>query len=169
MKSKLDNPVKISKSVQEGLSLLLEELRLSIQWNRPSILLAVQSSRAGQIAAEMALEKKLKRLSQKIVHVNLSENPFDISVLAAVSPSPQNIIYFFSHLDQRNRENSEKRVYRSLNLYREIFIENNIRAIFWLNKNEAADLPRYAPDFWVFRHRVVEFASKRQSQMKSIA
>lgn len=169
MKNKLDKPVKISKTFQESLSLLLEELRLAIQWNRPSILLAVQSSRAGQIVAEAALEKKLKRLSQKVVHINLSKNQLDISILAAVSSSPQNIIYFFSHLNHRNRENSERKIYRSLNLYRETFIENNIRAIFWLNKNEAADLPRYAPDFWVFRHRVVEFASPRRSQMKSIA
>jgi hypothetical protein len=169
MKSKLAKPITISKSVQAGLSALFEELRLSIQWNKPSVLLAVHSSRADETMVQAALEKKLNRLSQKIIRVNLRKNPFDGSFLAALSPSPQNLIYFFSHLEQRNNENSEKKVYRSLNLYREIFIENNIRAIFWLSKKEAADLPRYAPDFWAFRHRVIEFASRRPSQMKSIA
>jgi tetratricopeptide (TPR) repeat protein len=40
-------------------------------------------------------------------------------------------------------------------------VERAIKAVFWLTVNEAANIPRFAPDFWAFRHRVVEFISQR--------
>jgi tetratricopeptide (TPR) repeat protein len=42
-------------------------------------------------------------------------------------------------------------------MHREYFVEANIRAIFWLSKYEAKQCSRFAPDFWAFRHKVVEF------------
>jgi predicted Zn-dependent protease len=42
-------------------------------------------------------------------------------------------------------------------MHREYLIEGNIRAIFWLTKNELKQLTRFSPDFWAFRHKVVEF------------
>ena len=159
-------PIKISKAFDECLSLLLEELRLAIQWNRPCILLAVQPSHAGPNTAALALEKKLKKISQKIVHVNFKDDQFDISILTGLFPPQGDVIFFFSHLSQHHQEDDGMDIYRSLNLYRETFIENQIRAIFWLNTEEAADLPRCAPDFWVFRHRVVEFAPSRRPRLK---
>jgi tetratricopeptide (TPR) repeat protein len=36
-------------------------------------------------------------------------------------------------------------------------VEDKVRAVFWLTEREAAELPRRAPDFWAFRHWVVEF------------
>ncbi|MEJ5223779.1 MAG: tetratricopeptide repeat protein [Anaerolineales bacterium] len=47
--------------------------------------------------------------------------------------------------------------YKPLNIRREILVESRIRAIFWLTEREAIDLARQAPDFWAFRHRVVDF------------
>jgi tetratricopeptide (TPR) repeat protein len=40
---------------------------------------------------------------------------------------------------------------------REYFVDYTIRAIIWLTKGEAIELSRHAPDFWAFRHRVVDF------------
>jgi tetratricopeptide (TPR) repeat protein len=47
--------------------------------------------------------------------------------------------------------------YRALNMRREFFVDNEMRIVLWLTKKEASNLPRHAPDFWAFRHRVVEF------------
>ncbi|MCJ7435298.1 MAG: tetratricopeptide repeat protein, partial [Anaerolineales bacterium] len=54
--------------------------------------------------------------------------------------------------------------YQALNLYRETLVEKRIRVVFWLTEKEASNLPRFAPDFWAFRHRVIEFASSRASK-----
>ena len=51
--------------------------------------------------------------------------------------------------------------YRALNMQRELFVENRVKAVLWLTTAEAANLARHAPDFWAFRHRVVEFVSQR--------
>jgi tetratricopeptide (TPR) repeat protein len=47
--------------------------------------------------------------------------------------------------------------YRALNIRRELLVDHQLRAIFWLTGAEARELSRHAPDFWAFRHRVVEF------------
>lgn len=36
-------------------------------------------------------------------------------------------------------------------------MDHQLRTVFWLTEKEAFYLPRYAPDFWAFRHRTVEF------------
>lgn len=156
--------LKISKAMDEGLSILLEEIELAIEWNRPGILLTVQKSNPAKSKAETMLEKKLKKISQKVMHVRLDDESPDFPRLLSQSPAQEDLIYFFSHLEPR--EGDRKDVYRALNLYRETFIEKRVRAVFWLSEVEAADMVRFAPDFWAFRHRVVEFAPQRGPRKK---
>lgn len=40
---------------------------------------------------------------------------------------------------------------------RELLVDYRIRVIVWVTAAETVDLSRHAPDFWAFRHRVVEF------------
>ena len=59
-------------------------------------------------------------------------------------------------------------VYQSLDEQREFFIENQIRVVIWLTEKEAMDLAHHAPDYWAFRHRVIEFVdSPRPDQIPS--
>jgi tetratricopeptide (TPR) repeat protein len=51
--------------------------------------------------------------------------------------------------------------YRALNMRRELLVDYDIRALFWLNKAESRSLSRIAPDFWAFRHRVIDFSPAR--------
>jgi tetratricopeptide (TPR) repeat protein len=69
-------------------------------------------------------------------------------------------VYYISNIDWGGGEDG-KQAYRALNLHRELLVEDEIKVVFWLTTNEAASLPRLAPDFWAFRHRVVEFISQR--------
>ena len=74
--------------------------------------------------------------------------------------SPAKTVFFISNLDSGGGRDGHE-AYRGLNLHRELFVDEAIKAVFWLTVNEAGSLPRLAPDFWAFRHRVVEFISQR--------
>jgi len=159
MKSKKTIPLKISRAKDEGLSVLLEEIQLAIEWNRPSILLAVQKHKRATSKIELALERSLMKISQQVIHIRLGDQLPDFSRLLSQDLPSTAQVYFFTRLDSTRGD--RKDAYRALNLHRETFIENRIRAVFWLTTDEASDLVRFAPDFWAFRHRVVEFASER--------
>lgn len=65
-------------------------------------------------------------------------------------------IFFVTGLGNANSLSSGQ-VFQALNNNRELLVESRVRIVFWLNGVELAELPRHAPDFWAFRHRVVEF------------
>ena len=45
----------------------------------------------------------------------------------------------------------------ALNYQREVFVEHPLLTVFWVRESELNSVATQAPDFWVFRHRVVEF------------
>ena len=146
-----------SKSLKVGIENLKEEIQLALQWDRPSILFAIHSSKAGLIKSKQALEKEILHLNKKVKRLEVDDNL--IRALRATTDRG-NIVFFISGFEDTN-DNSKDSVYRLLNMQREFFVENLIRAVFWLTKEEAGKLPHAAPDFWAFRHRVVEFAPTR--------
>ena len=147
-------------SFEENINTLLEELALASKWQRPSILLAVHKSKFGQDKAKSALEDRLKDLGQNVVHVVVDKDHSDVPHRIASMPAAPRSIFFVSNIDWGGGED-RKDAYRALNIYREIFVDNRLRLVFWLTTNEAAELARFAPDFWAFRHRVVEFIGER--------
>ena len=149
--------LKSSKSFDENIRTLSGELELAIRWKRPSILLAVCKSKLSQNKAENALEKSAQKLGQGIVRINVDEKRADVAHLIIENGNVDKSIFFVSNLDQGGGDG--KNAYRTLNIYRELFVEQMVRCVFWLTLNEASNLPKFAPDFWAFRHRVIEFAS----------
>lgn len=143
---------------------LLEELALAIKWGRPSILLAIHKSEHSQRKAENALKNKLQKTGINIIEIQVNAESPDVvrSVLDAGADLEKNV-FFISNIDQGGGEDG-RNAYRALNLHRETFIENKIKVVFWLTENEEVKIPKYAPDFWAFRHRVVEFSSTHQSK-----
>ena len=150
--------LKSSKSFDENMRTLSGELELAIRWKRPSILLAVCKSKLSQNKAENALEKSAQKLGQGIVRINVDEKRADVAQLIFENGSVDKSIFFVSNLDQGGGHDG-KNAYRILNIYRELFVEQMVRCVFWLTLSEASNLPKFAPDFWAFRHRVIEFAS----------
>ena len=59
-------------------------------------------------------------------------------------------------------------VFKEFNKNREYFIDNNIRAIFWLYENEVSDFAANATECWILRHRVVEFVDLPQLEQETI-
>jgi tetratricopeptide (TPR) repeat protein len=157
----MSNPVPPSRlSFEENINTLLEELVLADKWQRPSLLLAVHKSKFGQDRAESALEGKLKKLGHNVIYITVDKERSDVPHLMVATPAASGSVFFVSNLDWGGGLD-RKDAYRALNIYRELFVDNHLKAVFWLTINEASTLARFSPDFWAFRHRVIEFTGQR--------
>ncbi len=155
------------KSFDENISVLLDELNLAAKWGRPSLLLAVHKSKLSQEKADDELELRLKRAGHSVRRIVVTPERADVPHLITGMPDADQVVFLVSNIDWGGGENG-KEAYHALNLYRELFIDRHVKAVFSLTSNEAANLARHAPDFWAFRHRVVEFASLRAAHKASL-
>jgi tetratricopeptide (TPR) repeat protein len=153
--SQLDESEQV-ESYKERINLLFEELSFAIQWQRPSILLAFHDSEYLRQTVEFVLESRLAEIGQQVVRFKVNERRFDIPLLLSKRPDRDRSVYFVTGLFQGGGK-EDANAYRALNMRREYFVDYAIRVIIWLSKGEAVKLSHHAPDFWAFRHRVVEF------------
>jgi hypothetical protein len=153
--SQLEKPEQI-ESFKERIDLLFEELSFAIQWQRPSILLAFHDSKDVRETVELVLENRLAEIGQQVARFKVNEKRFDIPLLLSKRPDRDRAVYFVTGLFLGGGKDGAN-AYRALNIRREFFVDYAIRVILWLSKDEAVKLSRHAPDFWAFRHRVVEF------------
>jgi hypothetical protein len=141
---------------QNRIALLLDELALGIKWERPSLLISVYRSEQVKDTVQPILEKTLAGWGQAICHYRVSRLHYDIPLETMRSPEHQKTVFIVSGV-RWGGGRGYSNAYRALNMHREYLVEANIRVIFWLTQLEARQLVRYAPDFWAFRHKVVEF------------
>ncbi len=154
------DPLPQGRTIEENLEILVDEIKLALQWDRPSILLVIYRSKFGQVKLQKALELKLGKIGQACLHFEVGQEEPNILPRILKAPDRKRTVFFVSNI-----ERGGPAAYQALNLYRESFIENQIRAVFWLTPNEGAKLPHQAPDFWAFRHQTVEF-TRRQAPQK---
>jgi tetratricopeptide (TPR) repeat protein len=126
-------------------------------------LLAVHRSTLGRQKAKDAMSASINAETWQVVDIRVTDTQANIPQLIREHKKDNATVFFIEGLSEN--ENS----FHSLNVQREMFVEEKIRAIFWLTVAEAATLPRLAPDFWAFRHRVVEFAPGRGSANNGLA
>jgi tetratricopeptide (TPR) repeat protein len=152
------------KPFDERVDILFRELELAIKWQRPSILFAVVCSECAYSDAKQALEDKLTALGQTVVPFQIRDDTgTDIVERLSQASDPDRVVFFVDRLSLGDDEEGLE-VYSSLNRSREYFIDQRVRIVFWLTENEAVDLAHYAPDYWAFRHRVVEFVAPPESE-----
>lgn len=149
-----------SKAFKQGISSLMDEIRLAIQWSRPSILVAVHKGSAGQEKARTKLKKEIEALGKKVRGIDANKENLNVIQSILRSPEKDKTVFFVTGIG-RNDDPERGDIYRALNFQREMLVENRIILVLWLAAEEAAELPQLAPDFWAFRHRVVEFAPDR--------
>ena len=143
----------VLESLSDRVDQLARELELAIRWDRPSILLAVYSSVYVVSEAVWALETRLREGGQAVEAVEVTgETDADIPLRLADHPHRDKTVFFVIGLQQGG-----KTALRALNIRREYFVDERLRVVFWLSESEAVAIARDAPDFWAFRHRVVEF------------
>jgi len=145
-----------SEPFDDRIATLLEEIELAIKWDRPSILLAVYNSELINNQAQEALRKQIEMLGQKVTQIKVNKENFDIPWFLAQFEQNEKVVFFVSGF-RWGGGRSRTYAYQALNMRRELFVDEKIRLVIWLNEKEATDLPHHAPDFWAFRHRVVEF------------
>lgn len=97
----------------------------------------------------------LGSLGQKVINYKISPQVYDAPFSLAHHPEREHAVFYVSGLN-RGGGGDKHNAFRALNIRRELFVDYPTRVIFWLTKAEAKSLPRLAPDFWAFRHVVVE-------------
>jgi hypothetical protein len=140
----------------ERVDMLLEELSFSIQAGRPSILFAPYGSIYVQALVDRLLAERLQPLGQKILPFSVSEDEYDVPLTLSRHPGRQTAVFSVLRLAQGGGKYGAN-AFRALNIRRELLVDHHIRAVFWLTSDESRQLSRHAPDFWAFRHRVIEF------------
>ncbi len=158
----------IQETFKERIDILFRELELALKWDRPSILLAIYSSEYVRADAERALATRLRDLNQTTSDYRVSEENADIPLRLSEHPDKATTVFYISGVQYGGGADG-RNAYRALNLRREYFVDYHIRAVLWLTEKEAIALPRNAPDFWAFRHRVVEFLDRPEPHAARVA
>lgn len=141
--------------LEEQISILFSELSLALRWQRPSILVVVCSSPAMRKKAQDLLKETLKSINQKVINYVISVRDYDVAMQLAHHPERLGAVFYVTGIN-RGGGNDKSNAFRALNIRRELLVDHPTRVVFWLTKAEAKSLPRLAPDFWAFRHLVVE-------------
>ena len=141
---------------EDRVNIILDELRLGIQWERPCLVVIVYRSEHIKKIVQAILANSLGESEQIVIHYSVDKLHFDIPLELLDHPKHKQAVFFVSGL-RWGGGRGYSNAYRALNMHREYLVEGSIKAIFWLTKNEAKQLTRFSPDFWAFRHKVVEF------------
>ncbi|MFH2102133.1 MAG: tetratricopeptide repeat protein [Chloroflexota bacterium] len=141
--------------MDDPISILAQELEMAIRWDRPSVLFCVYRSELVRQEAENALQRRIAELGQETVQLRADAHRFDIPLILASDPRRSSVVFYLSGLRWGGGRWGAN-AYRALNMRREFFVDHRLRAVLWLTIDEARSLPRRAPDFWAFRHRVID-------------
>ncbi|HSR21816.1 MAG TPA: tetratricopeptide repeat protein [Anaerolineales bacterium] len=140
----------------ERLEILLQELELAVKWQRPCLVLVVYSSEHVRAEVEAALRNQLVELGQKSIHLSVkNRNPEEPAPFFREFKDPGHSVFLIDGL--RWGGGNEQSPYATVSLQREYFVERQIRTLFWVTPNEMRSLMQAVPDFWAYRHRVIEF------------
>jgi tetratricopeptide (TPR) repeat protein len=141
---------------EDRVALILDELSLGIQWERPSLIVIVFRSEHTKNMVQAILAKSLGESGQTVFYFTVDKSHYDIPLELLDHPKHKRAVFFVSGL-RWGGGRGYSNAYRALNMHREYIVEGNIKAIFWLTVNELKQLARFSPDLWSFRHKVVEF------------
>jgi tetratricopeptide (TPR) repeat protein len=141
---------------QERVNSILDEISLGIRWERPSLIVAVYRSEYTRNEVQALLAKSLETSGHAVLHYLVDKSHYDIPNELLDYPKHEQVIFFINGL-RWGGGRGYSNAYRALNMHREYLVEGCIKAIFWLSETEARQIARFSPDFWAFRHKVVEF------------
>jgi tetratricopeptide (TPR) repeat protein len=140
----------------ERVNIVLDELSLGIRWERPSLILLVYRSEHIKRIVQAIFAESLGGSGQIVLHYAVDKIHYDIPLELSEHPQHKQAVFFISGL-RWGGGRGYSNAYRALNMHREYLVEGNIKAIFWLTKYEGKQVARFSPDFWAFRHKVIEF------------
>jgi len=141
---------------QDRVSMVLDEISLGIRWECASINILVYRSEKTKNLVQAKLVESLRQAGNPVSQFIIDNSHFDVPFELREFPLHEQVVFFVSGL-QWGGGRGYSNAYRALNMHRETLIEEKIKAIFWITVNEARQLVCFSPDFWAFRHKVVEF------------
>lgn len=150
----------LALTFQERIDILFHEVELAVKWDRPSILFAIYRSAAIRDEVNALLQERLKGISQQTHFIKTDK--FDFVSEIAQLPNLCETVLLIDGFDWECGVEGV-RVLTEFNKHREYFIDNNIRAIFWLYEEEVSEFAANATECWILRHRVVEFVDAPQA------
>jgi tetratricopeptide (TPR) repeat protein len=145
-----------TETLEIRINRLFWELKQSLAFDQASILLAVYRSEFVRADVEAELTQRLRELGQRTERVYINEQNHDLPMALRSRADRATTVFFVSGVRFGGGRDGQN-AYRALNIRREYFVEYGLRMVLWLTEEEERLLPRYAPDFWAFRHRVVTF------------
>ena len=144
---------------------LVTEIEFALRWEQSIIIFAIYRSSHVLDDAEKSLEAALALYKQGLKRIRLRNDLSNVIEPIEKTEETKNI---FSIADlSQGGGNDRADAYRLLNLHREYFLEKKIRSVFWLTKDDAQKLSSIAPDFWAFRHRIIDFTKNRATPTRS--
>lgn len=152
----------LTDELDERVEGIFRELELSIQWNRPIILFAVYGSEYVRQSIQSDLENHLFDIGQDAVHIKLSEHVGQNVSQFLLLDRADNRVFILS--SGTLSPDAQQRCFGMFNDQRDYFMENNVRALFWLTQSEIINFARIAPEFWSFRHWVIEFTESPKTE-----
>ncbi len=165
MNNSYQNSTLDAEIFEDRIDVLIRELDLAIRWDQPSILFAIYGIKKVQSEAESVLENKLMEFGQKVPHIQLENS--EISFWLKDTANLDKTVFFVEGV-KRECDKEGLDAYSALNILQDFFVENRIRIVFWLTEDEAINLAHFAPDFWAFRHRVIEFIGSPKPEQVSL-
>jgi len=135
---------------------ILEELLLGMKWQRPSLIMAIYRSQHTRNRVQHDLAGALGENGYRVLTYHVDPGHYDIPRELLEHPGRASSVYFIQDI-RRGGGRGYSNACRALNMHREYLVEGGIKAVFWLDEKEHRQVCRHAPDFWAFRHRVVEF------------
>lgn len=135
---------------------IVDELTLAAKWDRPSLVVAAYRSEISMERLQTMLHSRLQGAGLSLQQYLVDRQHYDVPRDLREVPDRARTIFSVSGM-RRGGGRGYSNAYRALNMHREFLVEGSVRAIFWLTVPEARQCARFAPDFWAFRHLVVEF------------
>lgn len=146
----------VNSFIDERVNLIVSEFMVSAKWRMPCISLAVFRSEYTKEYVLLKIQNTAGLAGKDVVHLRIDKKLYDIPVILRDDPDAANRIFSISGL-RWGGGRGYSNAYRALNMHREYLVESRALSIFWLTPKEARQAARFAPDFWAFRHIVVEF------------
>ncbi len=163
----MNNDVKLqvgpaSPFLNERIDILFRELEMAGHWERPSILFAIYRSDALRDQAISALRDRLSSVGQNVQLLLLSGG--DLTEFLEQVTKPIDLAHTVLFIDGfvHDGETDGTKIFEQINRYREYFIDNSLRAVFWLFDEDVQKFAARATECWYLRHRVIDLSEEVQ-------
>lgn len=146
-----------SALIDERTDILFREIELATRWERPSILFAIYRSDDVRDRVMKCLAQKLGTIHQNVQFMTLTDDEQVNSLNNADRLAEYSRSILFLDGFKNEDEQFRSQTFEQINRYREYFIDNSLRAVFWLLEQDVQRFAMRATECWYLRHRVIDF------------